>query len=37
MRRAQNVKKLKMDFEELLELDKMQNPEKYEPKEELEM
>jgi len=37
MRRSQNTKKLKMDFDELLELDKQQNPEKYEPKEELEM
>ena len=37
MRRSQNTKKLKMEFDELLELDKQQNPEKYEPKEELEM
>ncbi|MDD3793343.1 MAG: DNA polymerase III subunit alpha [Candidatus Gracilibacteria bacterium] len=29
-RRGQNTKKLKMNFEELLELDKIQNPEKYE-------
>jgi len=37
MRRSNNTKKLKMSMEELLELDKKQNPEKYEPKEELEM
>ena len=30
IRRSQNTKKLKMDFEELLELDKKENPEKYE-------
>jgi hypothetical protein len=29
-RRSQNTKKLKMSFEELLELDKKENPEKYE-------
>jgi hypothetical protein len=31
-RRSRNVKKLKMSFEELLELDKKENPEKYEAK-----
>ena len=36
-RRWQNTKKLKMTFEELLELDKIQNPEKYEPPKVLEM
>ena len=36
-RRSNNVKKLKMSMEELLELDKKENPEKYEPKKELEM
>ncbi|MDD2908078.1 MAG: DNA polymerase III subunit alpha [Candidatus Gracilibacteria bacterium] len=36
-RRSQNVKKLKMSFEELLELDKVQNPEKYEEKVIVEM
>jgi DNA polymerase-3 subunit alpha len=35
-RRSQNIKKLKMDFEELLELDKKENPEKYEEKVEWE-
>ena len=30
VRRSNNTKKLKMDFEELLELDKQENPEKYE-------
>jgi len=33
-RRSQNTKKLKMTFEELLELDKKENPEKYEKKQE---
>ena len=37
MRRSNNIKKLKMSMEELLELDKKENPEKYELKEELEM
>jgi hypothetical protein len=37
MRRSNNTKKLKMSMEELLELDKKENPEKYEPKKELEM
>ena len=37
MRRSNNTKKLKMSMEELLELEKKENPEKYEPKEELEM
>ncbi len=32
-RRSQKTKKLKMWFDELLELDKAQNPEKYEPKD----
>ncbi len=36
-RRWQNTKKLKMSFEELLELDKLKNPEKYEPPKVLEM
>jgi len=30
MRRSNNIKKLKMSMEELLELDKKENPEKYE-------
>lgn len=33
-RRSNNIKKLKMDFDELLELDKKENPEKYEEKKE---
>ena len=37
LRRSNNTKKLKMEMSELLELDKKENPEKYEPKEELEM
>jgi DNA polymerase-3 subunit alpha len=37
IRRSNNIKKLKMSMEDLLELDKKENPEKYEPKEELEM
>lgn len=36
-RRSQNTKKLKMNFDELLEIDKRDNPDKYEIKEELEM
>lgn len=36
-RRSNNIKKLKMEMFELLELDKKENPEKYEIKEELEM
>ena len=36
-RRSQKVKKLKMDFPELLELDKKENPEKYEENKEVEM
>lgn len=35
-RRSNNIKKLKMSMEELLELDKKQNPEKYEEKKEKE-
>ena len=34
---CQNTKKLKMSFEELLEFDKLKNPEKYEPPKVLEM
>jgi len=37
MRRSNNTRKLKMEMFELLELDKKENPEKYVPKEELEM
>jgi hypothetical protein len=33
MRRSNNTKKLKMSMEELLELDKKENPKKYEEKE----
>ena len=36
-RRSQKVKKLKMSFEELLELDKKENPEKYEENKDIEM
>ncbi|NVP17200.1 DNA polymerase III subunit alpha [Candidatus Gracilibacteria bacterium] len=36
-RRGQNTKKLKMSFEELLEIDKLKNPEKYEPPKDIEM
>ncbi|MFK7779532.1 MAG: hypothetical protein QM490_00055, partial [Candidatus Gracilibacteria bacterium] len=35
MRRSNNTKKLKMDMSELLELDKKENPEKYEPKDKV--
>jgi len=37
IRRSNNTKKLKMSMEELLELDKKENPENYKPKQELEM
>jgi hypothetical protein len=36
-RRSQKVKKLKMSFEELLELDKKENPDKYEENKDIEM
>ena len=36
-RRSQKVKKLKMNFDELLELDKKENPEKYEENKDIEM
>lgn len=36
-RRSQNTKKLKMSFDELLELDKKENPDKYESPKDIEM
>jgi DNA polymerase-3 subunit alpha len=36
-RRSQNTKKLKMSFDELLELDKRENPDKYEQVKDIEM
>ena len=36
-RRSQKVKKLKMNFDELLELDKQENPEKYEENKDIKM